>query len=360
MDATASRYARFDISGVNSDGPAVPSRRGGSGLSQEGLEAVEPSDRSVRLLLRVGAAGEVERRQQEQALARMVEGGDGVVEEELGIGNRSLPRVPVRDRLEEAHRVVREVADGARGERRQLGIGHEALPPHDPLERLERRARAGLRDATALEARLSVLHCPTRGRSRSEKRVAGQRLPTLDAFEQEALRPGGAHAREEHHGREPIRWKDARHRHAGARLRARQEFATLRAAIPHAVSPWRRISITSSGVTPPTPKSSAWRTAWTVNIRRPSTVGHFAARAARIVDVSRPSRRYTQSNTSGRASSRPSGTAEGSSSRQPTGVALTYRSASLAARSLQANESTWKASASRSASASRRAVTTTS
>ena len=102
----------------------------------------------------------------------MVEGGDGVEEEKERVRDRAVPRVPVRDLLEETHGVVGEIADGAARERRQLGVGDESLAPHDAARAPRAAAPAQASTTPApLEPRLPVADRPAARRARVPRKV---------------------------------------------------------------------------------------------------------------------------------------------------------------------------------------------
>src|SRR5262245_31323690 len=127
--------------------------------------------------------GAVEGRQKKEPLSRMVEGSHRVEDKKETVGNRALTRVPVRNLLEEAHRVVGEEPDCAARKGRKVRIRNERLTRDQARQSGNRRSADRLRDAAPLDRRPSVTKSPTRGRRRPQERVSCNGLPSLDTLQ---------------------------------------------------------------------------------------------------------------------------------------------------------------------------------
>ena len=258
---------------------------------KEGFQAIETHDRGVDLPRRVVFVVDRNVGEKQKPLSRMIERDDGVVEEKESLGDRALAGMTVRNLFEGPHRVIRQETDGAGGERRQILVRQERPARDDLFERpqrvprhLDAAAAALLPDARAFD------RDPCDGTA-SQERVSGNRLSSGHAFQEEALGPRAAHAREKRHGSQRVPDEHAGDRHRGPNPGLAEKHLPFRRPIDHAGLPFERISRICSGAASATPKRRAWRTAWAANIWRPSTVGHRAARAAAMRGVGVPSRR---------------------------------------------------------------------
>jgi hypothetical protein len=282
---------------------------------------IQAHDRGLDLTFLLPRRIEGELGQGKEALPRMVEGNDRIKEHEDSVRHRPIAGVSIRDLLESANRVVTQITDGARGERRQLRVRHEVLRRDEALEGLERVRSRREPPSRALLNDRGPFDRETAHGSAAQKGIASDRLPSRDALEKEAFGAGTTHPRKKGDRRQGVADEGARDRHGGSRPNAGKKLGSLGGAVDHDAPPGRILRISSDEASD-TPNRRAWRNACAANICRPSTVGHLAERAARIAGVGEPSRRYTQSKTSGFHSNTETGTTGGSSSFAPSGVAL--------------------------------------
>src|SRR4051794_28617050 len=82
-------------------------------------------------------------REQEGAVARVVEGDDDVVEAERQIGERHVVRAQIRQALEVMAEVVAEIAHRTALERRQVGTELDRVGAQEALQGRERVAGEG-------------------------------------------------------------------------------------------------------------------------------------------------------------------------------------------------------------------------
>ncbi len=168
-------------------------------MREVALEPVEPGygcgDGARVRTLGIGGAGlGFDRRHEEDALPGMIESDDGVEHQEQRIRDVAFSRMAVGNRLEEADRVVGEIADRAARERWQLGVGaglwiDGQAAANQQVDRRQRRAVPPLPPALGphLHERLAGSHAHAGERIRAEEGVAGDRFSALDALEQKRL-----------------------------------------------------------------------------------------------------------------------------------------------------------------------------
>ena len=276
---------RTGVARVGGDGGRRP-----RGIGHESFEPVEPREGLFRGARAAFGSREIGARQQQEAMAGVVERDDRVEEEEEGVGHPAFAGVSVRNLLEQPRRVVGQIADRARAERRKVGVGHETLADGESGERLERAGAGRLGSAVAFDHDVSIADDQAHRRRDAQERVTRDRLASFDALEQEAFGAGALEPPEKVDRVSIVAGKLARDRKRPA-VGAGENRAFLLSPAAHEGRPPIRIRATSSRVTSATPKSRAWAAAWTANISRPETARQPAARAARTVDVSRPSRR---------------------------------------------------------------------
>jgi hypothetical protein len=165
--------------------------------------------------------------QQQQPLARVVEGDDGVEQKKESLRHRAFPRMPIRNLFEEPHGIVGQVSHRAGCQRRELRVRVEAGLDRQALERMERFSRDWLFLAAPLLEDPIGLHREARDRTASEKRVAGDGLASRDALEKKALLPRRSQPPHDHDGRERVGGKDARHRNGASVSRSRAKVSSL-------------------------------------------------------------------------------------------------------------------------------------
>ena len=148
-------------------------------------------------------------------VAQVIERQQAIEEHQHAIGQREIVLGMLADIFQLPHHVIREVADGARGERRQSGHGRGTMLPQQFLDDLDRASLALFLLLAALHhdvvAPRPHLHVGTR----SQKRVASNLLAALHRLEQESVGLVGRNREKGGDRRQQIGRDRFHHRHQG-------------------------------------------------------------------------------------------------------------------------------------------------
>ena len=164
----------------------VPMRRTQTG-SQLLFEHGDVSDGAI-----IGAsralAGNIGSRDDVNLMAQVIEGQQPVEEHQYAIGQRKIVLGVLADSFELANRVIREVADSARGERRQTGDRCRTMLPQQLLQHRQHAALSLFASLPALQHDVLAAGSHLQVRTRSQECVAPDLLSALYRLQQEGVR----------------------------------------------------------------------------------------------------------------------------------------------------------------------------